>query len=187
MKKKFFPENFFRSYFRVPYTLSFCQKSEKTNEAILHKVQKTLFLGSFWPKFVKKYFFLKIGLRHILAIAILHLCAKNQKKLMSQSREKLETDERTVERRKRIFRKKLFRSHFRVPCSLSFCQKSEKTNEAILNKSKKPYFNAVFGPNLPKKFFSRKPGSVTFWTLPFCIFVPKIRKNWWANPEKIRK
>ena len=34
-------------------------------------------------------------LRHILGIAILHHCAKNKKKLMSQSREKLVTDGRT--------------------------------------------------------------------------------------------
>ena len=73
--KKFFGKFFFRPYFRVPCTLSFCQKSEKTND--LHKVQKTLFLGSFWPKFAQKKFFLKIGLRHFLGIAILHLCAKN--------------------------------------------------------------------------------------------------------------
>ena len=36
-----------------------------------------------------------IGLSHILGIAILHLCAENHKKLMSQSREKLVTNERT--------------------------------------------------------------------------------------------
>ena len=40
----------------------------------------------------------EIGLRHILGITILHLCAKNHKKLMSQSREKLVTDGRTDER-----------------------------------------------------------------------------------------
>ena len=40
-------------------------------------------------------FFPEIGLRHILGIAIIHLCAKNQQKLMSQSREKLVTDGRT--------------------------------------------------------------------------------------------
>ena len=73
---------------QIKIFLCLFQKSEKTNEAILHKVQKTLFLGSFWPKFAPKFFFSKIGLRHILGIAILHLCAKNQKKLMSQSREK---------------------------------------------------------------------------------------------------
>ena len=48
--------------------------------------------------FGRKIFFSKIGLRHILGIAILHLCAKNQKKLMSRSREKLVTDGRTNER-----------------------------------------------------------------------------------------
>ena len=43
----------------------------------------------------ENFFFPKIGLRHILGIAILHLCAKNHKELMSQSREKLVTDGRT--------------------------------------------------------------------------------------------
>ena len=56
------------------------KKSEKSNEAILHKVQKTLFLGRFLPKFAQKFFLSKIGLRHILGITILHHCAKNQKK-----------------------------------------------------------------------------------------------------------
>ena len=52
-----------------------------------------------FPAFLaRKNFFSKIGLRHILGIAIMHLCAKNQKKLMSRSREKLLTDERTNER-----------------------------------------------------------------------------------------
>ena len=95
---KIFREKPLQPFFREPCPLSLCQKSEKTNEAILHKVQKTLFLGSFWPKFAQKKFFSKIGLRHILGITILHHCAKNQKKLMSQSREKLVTDERTNER-----------------------------------------------------------------------------------------
>ena len=45
----------------------------------------------------EKKFFPEIGLRQILGIAILHLCAENQQKLMSQSREKLVTDERTNE------------------------------------------------------------------------------------------
>ena len=95
---RIFREKLFRPHFRVPCTLSFCQKSGKTKEAILHKVQKTLFLGVFWTKFAQKKFFSKIGLRHILGIAILHLCAKNQQKLMSQSREKLVTNGRTNER-----------------------------------------------------------------------------------------
>ena len=97
-RKKIFREKLFLPFLRTHCPLSYCQKLEKTNEAILHKVQKTLFLGIFWPKFAQKIFFPKIGLRHILGIAILHLCAKNQQKLMSQSREKLVTDERTDER-----------------------------------------------------------------------------------------
>ena len=92
-----FREKLFQPFFRTHYPLSFWKKSEKSNEPILHQVQKTLFLGGFWTKFPKKNFFLKIGLRHFLGITILHPCAKNQKKLMSQSREKLVTDERTNE------------------------------------------------------------------------------------------
>ena len=42
--------------FRGPCTLHLCKKSEKSSEAILHKVQKTLFLGRFLPKFAQKNF-----------------------------------------------------------------------------------------------------------------------------------
>ena len=56
-------------------------------------------ISGIFPAFsAGKKFFPKIGLRHILGFAILHLCAKNQKKLMSRSREKLVTNERTNER-----------------------------------------------------------------------------------------
>ena len=48
--------------------------------------------------FIMRKFFPEIGLRHILRIAIFNLCANNQKKLTSQSREKLVTDVRTNER-----------------------------------------------------------------------------------------
>ena len=48
--------------------------------------------------FGQKKSFYKIELRHFLGIAILHLCAKNQQKLTSQSREKLVTDGQTNER-----------------------------------------------------------------------------------------
>ena len=81
-------------------TLLSCKESEKINDPIFHNVQKARFLDVFWPKFAPKFFFSKIGLRHFLGITILHLCAKNQKKLMSQSREKLVTEnERTNEHR----------------------------------------------------------------------------------------
>ena len=96
--KKFFYENLLRPSFTYDCTLLSCKKSEKINDPIFHKVQKTRFLAVFWPKFAQKNFFSKIGLRHILGTTILHHCAKNQKKLMSQSREKLVTDERTDER-----------------------------------------------------------------------------------------
>ena len=56
---------------------------------------KNRFSGIFPAFSADKNFFSGIRLRHILGIAILHLCAKNQQKLMSQSREKLVTDGRT--------------------------------------------------------------------------------------------
>ena len=130
--------------------------------------------------FGRKKSFYKVGLRHFVGIAILHLCAKNQQKIMSQSREKqeigkwskgfsLKTKIRNL-RRKNIFREKFFRPYLRVLCTLFFCKKSEKTNEANLHKVQK-------NPNLPKKTLFRKSGSVTFWALPLCTFVPKFRKN----------
>ena len=67
----------------------FMEKSEKTSDEILRKCQKTGFSGIFRAFSAGNDFFPEIGLCHILGITILHLCAKNQQKLMSQSREKL--------------------------------------------------------------------------------------------------
>ena len=95
---KIFGKKPLKPFFRGPFPPHLHKKLEKSNEAILHKVHKTLFLGSFLPKFTQKKFLSKIGLRHFLGIIILYHCAKNQKILMSQSREKLVTDEQTNER-----------------------------------------------------------------------------------------
>ena len=46
-----------KAIFRGPFPQHLHKKSEKSNEGILHKVQKTLFLGSFWPNFAQKFFF----------------------------------------------------------------------------------------------------------------------------------
>ena len=62
--KNFFYENLLRSSFNYDDTLLSCKKSEKINDPIFHKVQKTPFLAVFWPKFAQKNFFPKIGLRH---------------------------------------------------------------------------------------------------------------------------
>ena len=96
---KFAQKIFFRksgfSYFEHCHFASLCHKFRKKKTKFREKSKKTQILGHFGPKFAQKNFFSKIGLRHILGIAILHHCAKNQKKLMSGSREKLVTDERT--------------------------------------------------------------------------------------------
>ena len=77
--EKNFREEFFRPHFRVPFVLYLSTiNQKKANEEILHKVRKTLFLGSFWPKFGQNFFF-KIGLRHILGVAILHHVQKIRK------------------------------------------------------------------------------------------------------------
>ena len=94
-RKKFFWENSFQPLFTYDGTLVSYKKSEKTNDTISRKSQKTSFLDHFWPKLAQKNFFSKIGLRHFLGFMKTHHHAKNQKKLMIQSREKRVTDGRT--------------------------------------------------------------------------------------------
>ncbi len=53
----------------------------------------------------------------------------------------------------------------------------KKLMKQFCTKSKKPVFPAYFRHFRPEKIFFRKSGSVTFWALPFCIIVQKIRKN----------
>ena len=90
LQKRRFPvlqtgKNFFGKLFSTPFRqyefASLGTKLRKSND-----------------KISRKSFFSNIGLRHILVINILNRCAKNQTKLMSQSREKLVTDGRTDER-----------------------------------------------------------------------------------------
>ena len=73
-------------------------RKKKHKEKVRWKSAKTAISGKFPVFLAENEFFPEIGLRHILSIIILHLCAKNQEKLMSQSREKLVTNERTDER-----------------------------------------------------------------------------------------
>ena len=97
-RKRIFGEKLLMPFFRGPFPPHLHKKSEKSNEAILHKVQKTLFLGSFLSKFAQKNFLSKIGLRHILDITILNHRAKNQKKTNEPVPRKAgnrRTDERT--------------------------------------------------------------------------------------------
>ena len=79
LRQKMLYENLLRPSFNLDDTLLSCKKSEKINDPIFHKVQKTPFLADFWPKFPPKNFFPKIGLRHIRGFIVMHLCAKNQK------------------------------------------------------------------------------------------------------------
>ena len=94
-RKKIFLQKRMLSYFRYGLYTSLGKKLQKTNDKILRKDQKTVISGIFSTFPPGKNFFPKIELRHFLGIAILHHRAKYQKKRMSQSREKLVTDERT--------------------------------------------------------------------------------------------
>ena len=57
----------------------------------------------------------------------------------------------------------------------------QKIRKKLMMKSRenaqKPVFPAYFRNFRPEKNFFFKSGSVTFWALPFCTFVPKIRKS----------
>ena len=59
----------------------------------------------------------------------------------------------------------------------SLCKKSEKNNDEISRKCQKTGFSGIFLTFSAGNFFFRKPGSVTFWALPFRIIVQKIRKK----------
>ena len=107
------------------------EKTTKYKGKVRTKCAKTAISGIFPAFSAGKKIFSKIGLGHIMGIANTHLCAKNQKKLMKESRENV----------------------------------------------KKPSFPAYFRYFQPGKIFFRKSGSVTFWALPFCIFVPKINET----------
>ena len=55
--KKFFYENLLWPFFTYDNTLLSCKNSEKMNDQIFHKVQKTRFLALFWPKFAQNFSF----------------------------------------------------------------------------------------------------------------------------------
>ena len=56
-----------------------------------------------------------------------------------------------------------------------------KSQKKLMVKSwenaQKPVFPVYFRHFRPGKIFFWKSGSLTLWALPFCTFVPKIRKN----------
>ena len=119
----FFFENRAPTHFRHCHFASLCKKSEKNNESTLRKAIFSYLVKGNFPKNTKIRFLRRIRIfrekplqpffrescppslykkseksnDRILPFAILDHCAKNQKKLMSQSREKLLTDERTDE------------------------------------------------------------------------------------------
>ena len=75
-------------FFETDFNMHLCAKNQKkTNDEILRKCQKPFFTAYFWHFSARKIFLSKIGLGHILDIAILHRCAKIHKKIFSTARE----------------------------------------------------------------------------------------------------
>ena len=58
-----------------------------------------------------------------------------------------------------------------------FMQKIKKLMMKSRKNAKKTGFSGIFPAFSAGRESGRKSGSVTFWALPFCIFVPKIRKK----------
>ena len=81
---RFFLEKLLGPLFKGDDLLPSCRRSEKTNDKILRKVQKTLILGYFGPKYAECDFFSKIGLRHFFRIMTACFIAKFQEKQMSR-------------------------------------------------------------------------------------------------------
>ena len=81
-KQKFSGKKITSATFQTTLPSIFLPEIKKSNEAILQKVQKTLFLSSFWPKYAQKLFFQKssfVHLCHILGIAIFIIVQKIRK------------------------------------------------------------------------------------------------------------
>ena len=93
--KKFFSKIGLGHVLSIPNTHLCAKNQKKLMIKSRENARKPVFPVYFRHFRPEIFFFLKIGLRHFLDIAILHLCAKNQKKIMSLSREKLVTDRRT--------------------------------------------------------------------------------------------
>ena len=118
------------------------------------KPQFQAILGQNLPK----KFFSKIGLHHILRIAILHHCAKNQKKQIAKFREKSKKPKFQAilgpNLPKKFFFENRARSNFEHCYFASLCKKSEKTKDKISRKVQKTQILGHFGPKFAqKKFF----------------------------------
>ena len=127
-----------------------------------------------WPK---KFFFWKIKIS-IISTHYSTKYTKNKEKLMNRffTKSKKPYFWAQIGPKKFLF-EKIFFSQLEHFNSTSLYKKSGKNNEQIFHKVQKTLFLGIFGPKLAQKFFFWKSGSVTFWALPFCTFVPKIRKN----------
>ena len=78
-RKKIFGKKLLEPFFRGPFPPHLHKKSEKSNEAILHKVKKTLFLGSFLPKFAQKIFLKNRASSHFGHYHFASVCKKSEK------------------------------------------------------------------------------------------------------------
>ena len=131
-----------------------------------------------------KKFSSKIGLGQVLGITILHLCAKNQKKLIKQFCTKSRKLVFPAFSAGKSFFSKIGLCHILGIAILHLCAKNQKKlmsqsrekqkigkwSKGISPKNENPYFAT-------KKIFPGKTVSATFYGTLHSIFLPKIRKN----------
>ena len=145
--------------------------------------------------FGREILFLKIEFQHILGIAILHLCAKNKKKTNEPIPQKAENRKMVKgnfpKKRKSVFcDEKKFSGkncfgHILWYLALYLSAKNQKKlMKQFCTKSKKPYFQAVFGPNLPQIFFFENRSPSHFRD---CHFTPLCQKSEKTNEPIPRK
>ena len=151
----------------------FVQRTRKNKWWNLEKMPKHGFSGIFGRKIM---FFENQASAH-LDSTILHQCAwfheKNYKVQLAKFKKYRFSGEN------RLFRQLLessgykYQFYWQMNHALCFCEK----NDEIKGKSQMEICKNGNFRHISEYEFFQKSGSVTFWALPFCIFMPKIRKK----------
>ena len=114
----------------------------------------------------------KIDRSHMMPVALngltTFLCEKKQRNIRKKSDENLQKRRFSAFSPGKEFFSKIGLSHVFSTANGHLYGKNQKK---LIMKSQENAEKLVF------LAYFRKSGSVTFWALPFCSFVPKIRKN----------
>ena len=165
---------------------SLCQKiRKKLMKQFWTKSKKPYFWAVFAPNLPPKIFFENRAPSLFEHCHFTPLCQKSEKTnepILRKAENSKMVKGNFPKKRKSVindekkFSGKNFFGHILGYFALHFSAKNQKKlMKQFCSKSKKPYFQAVFDPNLPNFFW--KSGFITFWALPYCTFVPKISKK----------